>query len=106
MNILKEQYEDVVKRREKLMEEISELSNDETVKKYFKLCQKNNVLISRENELYEQIKNEEYSHCNHIWVRLLKDYDSYEGRTDIYCGCMKCGLDEKVIYKMEYNWNY
>ena len=47
------------------------------------------------------MKIEEYSSCNHIWVNTLQSYDSFEGRSCDYYGCVKCGLDKRVFYLKE-----
>lgn len=106
MNTLKEEYEKITIERKIVLDEIKELSENEIVKKYFDLCKKNNNLATEQMELYTDIKTDEFLNCNHIWVNTLKDYDSYEGRTETYCGCIKCGLDERVLYLMEYNPDY
>jgi hypothetical protein len=46
--------------------------------------------------LYQELKKEEYSSCNHILVYSVIDYDRYEGRSYKRCGCIKCGLDGSV----------
>jgi len=58
-------------------------------------------LASQQKDLYKQIKVGEYSSCNHIWVNTLHDYDSYEGRSYNYDGCVKCGLDQRIFHLME-----
>lgn len=97
MGTFKNQYDKIVAERTEIIEQIKTLKEDETVKKYLELCGQNELLFQEQCTLYEEIKNEEYSSCNHIWVYSLIDYDSYEGRTYRYCGCIKCGLDQKVL---------
>lgn len=103
MSILNEKYKNITEKRISISKEIKELLETDVVKRYFELCRQDKNLANRQREVYENIKNEQYLKCNHIWVNTLKDYDSYEGRTETYCGCIKCGLDERVIYMMEYN---
>ena len=43
------------------------------------------------------VKKEEFSKCSHIWIPVSKNVDYYEGRSDIDYGCMKCGLDQRVL---------
>ena len=103
MSILNDKYKKITEQRKNISIELKELLENESVKRYFELCSKDKNLAFRQREVYENIKNEQYLKCNHIWVNTLKDYDSYEGRTETYCGCIKCGLDERVIHMMEYN---
>ena len=103
MSILNDKYKKITEQRKNISIELKELLENESVKRYFELCNKDKNLAFQQREVYENIKNEQYLKCNHIWVNTLKDYDSYEGRTETYCGCIKCGLDERVIYMMEYN---
>ena len=103
MSILNDKYKKITEQRKNISIELKELLENESVKRYFELCSKDKNLAFQQREVYENIKNEQYLKCNHIWVNTLKDYDSYEGRTETYCGCIKCGLDERVIYMMEYN---
>lgn len=106
MNTLKEEYERITLDRNNVLKEIEKLRDNDIVKKYFELCKQSSNLALQQKELYVDIKSDEYLGCNHIWVTTLKDYDSYEGRTQTYCGCIKCGLDEKVLCMMEYNPDY
>ena len=67
----------------------------------FDLYNKNEQLVCQQKDLYKQMKIDEYSFCNHIWVNTLHDYDSFEGRSYNYHGCIKCGLDQRVFYLSE-----
>lgn len=107
MKTLREQYDEMVKKRTEIIEQIRILDEDETVKKYLQLCNQNNELENQQKKLYREIKFEEYSSCNHIWVTALHDYDSSEGRSYNYHGCIKCGLDRRVFHLMNHNFrNY
>lgn len=101
MDNLKEQYDQIVSERKGIIEQINVLAENETVKKYFSLREQNDKLSKQQNDLYTQIKVGEYSSCNHIWVNTLHEYDSWEGRSYNYCGCVKCGLDRRVFHLME-----
>ena len=98
---IKEQYDEIVLARKEIIEQIKILADDETVKKYLELCKSNDQLSNKQRDLYSQLKTEEYSSCNHIWVNTLHDYDRWEGRSYNYYGCIKCGLDQRVFYLME-----
>lgn len=101
MENLKTQYKQIETERKEILEQISILVEDEKVKKYFELLNRNDKLVNQQKDLYRQIKVKEYSLCNHIWVKTLDDYDRYEGRSYTYCGCAKCGLDKRVFHLME-----
>lgn len=98
MEDLKSAYEEILTKREGLLKKIKTLSNDEKVKKYFELCKRNESLAKDQKDLYRKIKTKEYATCQHIWVNTLNDYDSFEGRSSSYVGCVKCGLDKRVLY--------
>lgn len=93
MENLKEQYDEIVTKRKKIIDQINFLVNDEKVKKYFKLRNENSELAYKEQELYKKLKIADYSSCNHIWVRTL----ICDNGGDTYCGCIKCGLDQTVL---------
>lgn len=101
MENLKDKYNQVVSERKDIIDKINVLAENETVKEYFSLRQQNDELAREQNNLYKQIKVGEYSSCNHIWVNTLHDYDSWEGRSYNYHGCVKCGLDKRVFHLME-----
>lgn len=101
MSSLKEQYDKNVLARKEIITQMNELEEDEKVKTYIELHLKNVQLANEQKVLYKQMKVEEYTACNHIWVTTLHDYDSREGRSYNYCGCMKCGLDGRVIHMVE-----
>ena len=101
MENLKEKYNHIVSERQTIIDQINVLAENETVKEYFALREQNDKLASQQKDLYKQIKVEEYSSCNHIWVNTLHDYDSWEGRSYNYHGCVKCGLDKRVFHLME-----
>ena len=101
MGNLKEQYNQIILNRKGIIVRINELAENEAVKEYLDLCKQSDQLLSQQKQLYTQVKFEEYSSCNHIWVNTLHEYDSWEGRSYDYCGCVKCGLDRRVLQLME-----
>ena len=101
MDNLKEQYDQIESERKGIIEQINALAENETVKKYFSLCEQNDKLSKQQKDLYKQIKVREYSSCKHIWVNTLHEYDGWEGRSYNYFGCVKCGLDRRVFHLIE-----
>ena len=96
MSDLKRKYEELKNQREKTIEELNQLREDDRVKRYIELQSKNETLYNEQIALYQELKKEEYSSCNHILVYSEIDYDRYEGRSYKRCGCIKCGLDGSV----------
>lgn len=101
MDNLKEQYNQIILNRKGIIVRINELEENEAVKEYLDLCKQSDQLLREQKQLYTQVKVEEYSSCNHIWVNTLHEYDSCEGRSYNYYGCIKCGLDRRVLHLME-----
>ena len=101
MEDLKAKYEQVVLEKEDIIKRISILAENEKVKEYLSLCKQNDELASQQKNLYKSIKIKDYSSCDHVWVRVLHDYDRHESHSYNYYGCVKCGLNEKVLYLME-----
>lgn len=97
MTKLKEEYDELLKQREVILKELLPLEENEIVKRYIELKEKNERLFDQELSLYKEVKKEEYASCNHILVYSNIDYDGYEGRKYISCGCIKCGLDDSVL---------
>ena len=96
MSDLKRKYEELKNQREKTIEELNQLREDDRVKRYIELLSKNETLYNEQIALYQELKKEEYRSCNHILVYSEIDYDRYEGRSYKSCGCIKCGLDGSV----------
>lgn len=104
MDNLKKQYDQIISERKDIREQMKVLAETETVKKYFFLRELNDKLSKQQNDLYTQIKFEEYSSCNHIWVTTSHKYDSWDGRVYNYCGCVKCSLDRGVFSYHNPEW--
>ena len=103
MSELKKEYDEIIEQRAVVIDELKQLENNEVVKKYLELKEKNDSLYNKQLNLYDSIKREEYDECKHILVFSKIDYDSYEGRTYRRCGCIKCGLDNSVL-DQERDW--
>ena len=99
MNIIdmKEHYNEVTKRRTEIIAQIEHLKENEIIKKYLELKKENDSLYDKQMKLYRNICLEKYASCNHILVNSKIIYDEYDGRTRIYSGCIKCGLDNSVL---------
>ncbi len=102
MQDLKAKYEQVANKKKNVENQINVLKEDATVKRYFELCKENDSLDEEQKELYKQIKFNEYSSCNHIWVTTLttdgSDYFSADSNWIDYEGCVKCGMDKSFLW--------
>ena len=95
MSDLKKEYEIVLKHIKYYKEKIDTLKKDKNVMLYLALCDVDKDLASQRDYLYSQIKTKEYESCNHIWIRIPHDNGVFEDYN--CCGCIKCGLDERVF---------
>ena len=103
--------EDLINEFEKIKSEYYEVDNEKNhleeykvIKKYLLICSKRDLLLGKYNELEKKVRIEKYKKCKHVLVETYYDYDSYEGRSYHYYGCIKCGLDESVwIDNFAYN---
>jgi len=98
MENLKNQYEKIISTRNNIIEQISDLEENEVVQKYLELCNQDNKLAIYQKDLYKQLKIQEYSNCNHIWIKISND--GFEKNESDYYGCIKCGLDQRA-YELE-----
>lgn len=94
---LKEKYECLEQKEREIDEKISALKKHSAVEAYISLCNQKSRLDDLKSFLYREIKGEEYSTCDHIWVTSLLDYDDEGKLIDKFYGCMKCGLDRSVV---------
>ncbi len=95
------EYKQIVEERTKIINKLKELENNEIVKEYLTLQKQERALEIKQLKMYKEEKVKEYDSCNHIWVHVLHDYDSWEGRSYNYYGCIKCGLDQRVFELMD-----
>lgn len=103
MDNLKLKYEQIRLKRKIIKEEINKLETNRIIKRYFYLRAENDELTYEEEKIYKELKIQEYSTCNHIWIKTLCDPDiDEEDLKDSYCGCIKCGLNEKAFYMIKW----
>lgn len=90
---LKQKYVNLVELWEEMGIGLKELEKNEEVKRYMYLRGEHDYnLTFILNSLFYRIKEEEYKSCEHIFVY------SGEGRgRGPYSGCIKCGLDTRVL---------
>lgn len=97
MSDIRKNYEEMLSEMKKINSRLEELMEDKQVQEYLTLDDQRLKLESELSELYTVMKKEEFSKCSHIWIPVSKNVDYYEGRSDIDYGCMKCGLDQRVL---------
>ena len=97
MSNLKKQYNEVMSQKSETQKRIEELKKNSFIKEYFELCKKEADLSEKEEELYTEIKIEEYKSCNHLCILTDRIYDGHESRGFNMYGCIKCGLNQKII---------
>lgn len=73
------------------------LKENEIVKRYLELISNNEKLIEKQKKIYAEMKKNEYKNCEHIYITSRIVRDRYEGRSERYYGCIKCGLNESVL---------
>ena len=107
MEKLKKEYDDIVLERTKVIEEINELKENEFVKKYLELNEKNKQLHNSQNSIFRKLKLMEYDNCDHLWIISKKEFDSYQRWTNRYFGCLKCGYDRaRVEYILDTKYQF
>ena len=102
MENLKNQYDNISNERQQIIKELEELSQSEVLKRYFELTKRDDKLSLEQEKIITEIRNHEYGCCDHVLVMTSQDYDTYEGRSQKYYGCIKCGLTEEVYRKVGY----
>lgn len=96
MIFLDDEYNRVSEELDLIHERTQKLEEDYRVKEYIKLKRDEKILLKEQKRLYKFMKYEEYEKCEHILVytKISKDH---RGRTQKACGCIKCGLDDRVL---------
>lgn len=103
MENLKVKQEKIENERKNIIQELKKLRESKIIKKYFDLSSRNDELLSQQKKLIREIKTNEYKKCNHIFIMTRYNYDySFEGLSEKFYGCVKCGLNEEVLTKYKY----
>lgn len=97
MSDIRKNYEEMLSEMKKINSRLEELMEDKQVQEYLALDGRRMELEPELLNLHTDRKKEEFSKCSHIWLPVSKNVDYYEGRSDIDYGCMKCGLDQRVL---------
>ncbi len=97
MSDIRKNYEEMLSEMKKINSRLEELMEDKQVQEYLALDGRRMELEPELLNLYTDMKKEEFSKCSHVWIPVSKNVDYYEGRSDIDYGCMKCGLDQRVL---------
>ena len=92
--------EDLEKDIEEAKRRRNSLLKVKEVKEYIDVDSKLDQYLEEYRELYQDEIIKKCSCCKHLFVISGSTYDTCEGRTYYYYGCLKCGLD--TLYKEEY----
>lgn len=98
MNEFVKKYLDLDSQIKSIGEELEKLESNSKVQQYLELRSKKQRLTEKRSKVYIDMKNYEYSSCEHVLVS-SKVKNDLRGRTYKICGCIKCGLNEEVISK-------
>ena len=93
----KSEYNKIENKIEKVNQEIDKLMKDEYVQKYVSLKDDLDQLLDLKDELYVEMKTDEYSSCNHIFVYTKIKHETVDNYEYKCCGCIKCGLNNEVL---------
>lgn len=96
MSNRKKEYDELIKQKKIIIDEIKTLEENEFVMRYLELKKQNEDLWSQQQNLYTAVLKEKFMSCKHILVCSRIDYDD-EGHRFKSRGCIKCGLDNSVL---------
>lgn len=85
--------------RQQLIDEIKQIEEKSIIKRYLELKQKNKYLLDKQKKLIKEMKIKEFDCCEHLWITTKVDHDYIEGRSQIFRGCIKCGLNQEIFDK-------
>ena len=85
------EYDDFTEQLKKINEKIEELENTDRLQEYLQLQKQASAL-----------QKNIYKSCKHILVYSKIEYACPEGRIYRWCGCIKCGLDNRVLDLEQY----
>lgn len=97
MGAVTDKYNNLVQEKNNIVKRLKELEKDEKVKEYIELNERNDKLYNQLISSYKGLKLENYYNCKHIFVKSSTIYESIEGRSYSYYGCIKCGLANNVL---------
>lgn len=99
MENLEKQLERLEEESFKITKELNSLKENKFVKKYLELRTIDEKNMNERRYLYAEIRKNEIKQCNHIWVTSKIVYDCFEGRSESFFGCIKCGVNQTVLEK-------
>ena len=104
MNQEIKEYKKITKLKNEIQNQIQSLEDEDIIKQYLNLLIQKENINQKQKDLFKKIKNEEYSSCTHLWVETITDYNN--SKTPFrYHSCVKCGLDQGVIYLINHGQN-
>lgn len=91
MDDIENRYNNLIKKREKIVSRLEVLQKHMVVKEYNNLKAENKDLLKQINQLSTLLEYNYYDNCNHILINTDKSSESD------YYGCIKCGLKNEVL---------
>ena len=97
MIFLDDEYNRIFEEMGTIRKRLNELEEDKKIQEFLRLKRDYEILSKEKNRIYKVMKYEEYERCQHILVytKITKDV---RGRIQKSCGCIKCGLDDRVLH--------
>ncbi len=106
MQNLNEKCQSILEERDKVLKEIQSMQSMESTQKYLELQKKKGNLEEEYNQLYKEVKMEEYDSCEHILVIDAETTGYFDQNLHHCFGCIKCGLDTRVLDLPREELNY
>ena len=97
MDEIKKRYDELVKKREKIIDRLKVLQKHKIVKEYNNLRAENTDLLRSINNLSALLECEHYDECDHLLVNTSNLWERD------YYGCIKCGLHDDILTTYDTN---
>ena len=95
MSEYRKKYLENLSQREDVGARIQTLLLDPKVKAYAEAMKEGERLYQESFPIYEAMRNEEFDNCQHLLVCT----DNEDGLAHVKYGCIKCGLDNRILSK-------
>lgn len=105
---MKERLENLKKEYLETVKELEPLRENEIVKRFIGLSNKESNIKYNLKRLSLDIEVEKMKSCNHLFIIGYEDsyFDGHKTVTDRYPYCVKCGLDAKYIDRDTFNYKF
>lgn len=105
---MKERLENLKKEQSEVETELIQLRENELIKRYIELCNKESSITYKFKKMSLDIDTEIMKSCNHLFIIGHRDsyFDGHKSVTDTYPYCVKCGLDAKYIDRDTFSYEF